>query len=412
MKYTYDQPKSQGVANVLKRAEEYANVEWMPIKAMPKTVSCDVCNIPEKIVPGHFPAWRPEKGLPYSSARFEEKYIGTDLFLPTFFSALANPKSVLYTRDLTGKGPRMSSWFGIVCSGYASYCLQLPQRRPTALWDAYPDMEYIPLTSAQDVQLGDSMCSHKAAHVVMITAIKRDETGKVVAVTVSESILPLVAVTEFPAKAFEKTWIPQGYNIYRRKNFEEVTYTPSRFVHVSGDPKVAPYVPNPTVLLDYGDEANYKRGDNVELNVMEAGWDSLVIVNGEGKEVYRQTIFGPQVYTFRAGERGYYTAYCKKGNKKSRALHFYVAAYDIIPEQEGDILTVKLDAGEGQEKVDLEVRDANGKVERIILLTEEQKKSGLVKVEGLSAGAYKLRSVAKNAWGQYSFSVKAEMKEI
>ena len=176
MKETHDQPESQGVVNVLKRAKQYATVRWVPVARMPKSVDSDYCNFPDKTVPGHWGAFKPKTGLPYSSARYEEKYIGTNVSLETFMTALKNPNSVLYTRDWTGKGPRMSSWYGIVCSGFGSWCLDLPQYRNTSRWRDYPDIETIPLTSAQDVKLGDSLLNVR--HVVMVTDIVRDEAAR------------------------------------------------------------------------------------------------------------------------------------------------------------------------------------------------------------------------------------------
>ena len=34
MSETHDQPASQGVANVLKRAKQFANVRWIPVALM------------------------------------------------------------------------------------------------------------------------------------------------------------------------------------------------------------------------------------------------------------------------------------------------------------------------------------------------------------------------------------------
>ena len=120
-KLTYDLPSSQGVANVLKRAKILANVRWTPQLKMPKTVHVPAAENPDNPHPrGYWKTWRPVFGVPYSSVRIPRKFIGFNVSLETFISALANPKSVLYTRNLTGMGQRMSSWYGAVCSSFVS----------------------------------------------------------------------------------------------------------------------------------------------------------------------------------------------------------------------------------------------------------------------------------------------------
>ena len=401
MRETHDQPASQGVANVLKRAKQYANVRWMPVAAMPKSVSSDYSNFPEKTVPGHWAANYPRKGLPYSSARYEEKYIGTNVLLETFMTALQNPKSVLYTRDWTGKGPRMSSWYGIVCSGYASYCLDLPEFRNTSRWRDYGDMEVIELKSAQQMKLGDTMLSK--SHVVVITDIVRDETGRVLRLTVSESTLPLVAVNEFSAEEFERYWIPNGYMICRYKNIDQVTYTPSPFVKVEGDPELPPYEYNKAFMSDYGEKADYKLGEPVEFNVFEDGWEELVITGGDGREAARMEIGGPDVYSFKPARKGAYTAVLKKEGAQSAPIHFHVTALRLRAEVAADGFTAFMEAEEGESLTEVIAFAQTEKNERFHgVFTDEDRKAGCVRLSALPAGTYTVKGYARNAFGMYS----------
>jgi hypothetical protein len=61
--------------------------------------------------------------VPYSSVRSEGRYIGFDIALRTFLAAVENPRSVLYTENLTGRVSNAAAYYGSVCSAYTSYAL-------------------------------------------------------------------------------------------------------------------------------------------------------------------------------------------------------------------------------------------------------------------------------------------------
>ena len=409
MQEFHDQPASQGVVNVLKRARQFANVRWMPVEEMPMTVSSDYSNIPEKTVPGHWHKNYPRKGLPYSSARYEEKYIGTNVLLETFMTALKNPKSVLYTRDWTGKGPRMSSWYGIVCSGFASYCLDLPEFRNTSRWRDYGDMEVITLESAQQVRLGDSLLN--SYHVVVITDIVRNEEGKVIRVTVSESVLPLVVVNEFSAEEFEHFWIPNGYMNCRYRNIDQVTYTPSPFVKVEGDPELPPYEYNTAFMSDGGEKADYKLGESVEFNVFGEGWQELVVCGQDGRTAAEMEVGDPGIYVFRPARKGYYTAVLRKEGEESAPVHFHVNALRAKTEVFPGGVAASFEAEEGESLTEIMVTAENDPGKRFHgVFTEEDRRAGRVAVTGIPAGTYLVKGYASNPYGMYSSpAVKVEV---
>ncbi len=72
---------------------------------------------------GYFKKGKEYVGVPYSSVRSEGRYIGFDIALRTFLAAVENPRSVLYTENLTGKVPNAAAFYGSVCSAYTSYAL-------------------------------------------------------------------------------------------------------------------------------------------------------------------------------------------------------------------------------------------------------------------------------------------------
>ena len=106
-----------GSAAWRENAAEYARilsrVEWTPVaEGMPMRGK------------GYFKKGVAYTGVPYSSVKSLGRYIGFDIFLKTFLAAVENPRSVLYTEDLSGKVSNAGGYYGAVCSSYTSYALK------------------------------------------------------------------------------------------------------------------------------------------------------------------------------------------------------------------------------------------------------------------------------------------------
>ena len=132
MQLYHDIPKSQGVANAIKRVRQMVELEWTPRGMFP-------CNYvipmpgdsPAQRVGGYFAPWKAQKGMVYSSVRIHERFVGFNISLETFMTAVSNPNSVLYTKPQHGKGRSMSSFYGNVCSCLVSYAMEMPYMAST-----------------------------------------------------------------------------------------------------------------------------------------------------------------------------------------------------------------------------------------------------------------------------------------
>ena len=76
------------------------------------------------------PAYYPQQGVNYSSVRRYEKFVGDNVLFETYLSALANPRSVMYTRSQHGQSRAMSGFYGTVCTSFAAYVYNQPVRFP------------------------------------------------------------------------------------------------------------------------------------------------------------------------------------------------------------------------------------------------------------------------------------------
>jgi hypothetical protein len=164
------------------RAHLLSQVKWSPVaETMPNRRG------------GFFEKGKQYTGVPYSSVRSEGRYIGFDIALRTFLAAVENPRSVLYTENLTGKVANAAAYYGSVCSNYTSYALGC------GIWEVSrrygpPSSQGIVLVqpqSADGAQVGDVIYTPHAtetsgSHVEMVTAVTRDNEGRVTSVRIEQ----------------------------------------------------------------------------------------------------------------------------------------------------------------------------------------------------------------------------------
>lgn len=261
-----DEPTSEGMRNALRRARQLADLRWTPIRPFPAIVSEGPASNGSS--PIFLPAWAPQVGVNYSAARYDEKYVGFNVSLDTYMTAMANPDSVLYTRNLHGRHRLCAAWYGTVCSQFASYVMDLPFHIDCHQWPHLDSVEVLDLTAPEQLRLCDIL-NHRTRHTAAITGITRDAAGRVLDITVTESARPGILRRTFLPTEFTNYWLMNGYEVLRYHKLHTVTYTPSPWVHLEGDPQTEAPVPNPTLLPDYGDKANYLLGESVCLSVFD-----------------------------------------------------------------------------------------------------------------------------------------------
>ena len=403
----HDAPRSQGVANVLKRARQMTEFRWTPEKKCP--VGLFLLEPPKRTFVGtHFPAFHPQKGLLYSSVRNLEKFIGYNVSFETFVSALANPDSVVYTRPQLFGG--MRNYYGIICTVFVGYALNTPMRKACYCWPYDSHVTPVDSSDLNNLQLCDIVLD-PTRHIAMITDIERTEEGDVRYITVSEGTLPLCKVTRFSAKEFRGYWLENGYSIFRHDGLEDVPYTPTPYVHLEGDPDLPLPPVNSALLPNFGNRANYMLEEAVELTILEDGWECVQIT---GSEETLLPITEGKV-SFLPQKTGFYRAYCRAGERESEAVEFCVTD---IPVQ---IDRASCKPGEGVTVTFLTEDEPVGWIIHETgrwdyrggdIFTEEEKKQGRFtvrkagrnadpKVQLLEPDSYQIFVLAKNEYGVY-----------
>lgn len=274
-----DIPENIGVQNALKKAAQMRNITWEP-----KAYGMPYNN-------GFFQANTSYSGIPYSSVLEYCQYVFLDVSVETFATAVNNPRSVLYTENVSkdhsksilGRnyiGYNSACYYGSTCSYLIVYALGLPHGILASEFPFFKDMEVVEEQSYSGVKLADVLSSGK--HVSLVTDIKRDRDGVIQLLTVTENAWMTTRSIDYTPTQFDKLF-SLGYTLLRYKYIEKNTnYTAyTDFVAVEGEIRGS-YSYNEDICPNYGNKSNYVEGDTVVLNITsnykEKGYKYLKVI--------------------------------------------------------------------------------------------------------------------------------------
>lgn len=187
----------------------------------------------------------------YSSVWRDGLDVYRNLTLETFYSALANPASVLYTKNYTGINIyNAHSWYGGVCSTYVTKILGLRQYKTTAQLEDYIEPKQI--VDYHDVEVGDALLM--TGHIAFISQIYTDSDGALAGFGISEQTGRMFRTTIIDANDFASYIKRRGYTVMQLKE------------------------PLPPVTLDdprFNSEIIFERGNNTyitEDDISEGAW--------------------------------------------------------------------------------------------------------------------------------------------
>ena len=314
-----DAAVSEGMKNVLRRAAQLSEIRWTPVRPLPAIVSDAQSGSKPHLF---LPAWRPRRGVGYSAVRYDEKYVGSNVPLYTYLTALSDPQSVMYTRPLLGRNVLGAAFYGCVCSQFVSYAFDLPFQIDCSQWPELPGIREICPEPLEELRLCDVLNDPKR-HTALITGISRTEDGAVARITVSEATPPAVRVTTFTALEFREFWLAKGeYQVLRFDDLDRVGYTPDPCIPLLGDPEMpAPFI-NREIMPDYGDRANYALGEPVAFHVPGDRY-SRVTVRQVGETIAVLPCAGERA-AFRPDRPGFYEAMAESDEGASAPVFFCV----------------------------------------------------------------------------------------
>lgn len=343
----HDKPSSPGVENAIRRAKQLAELTYTPVLPLPiveKIRGASGERADSKNVETHSPAWLPVKGVLYSSVRRYETYVGYNITPETFVTALSNPNSVMYKKPITGTGQNVHNHYGIVCSCFVSYCLNLHYRTNCARWPSLPGIHRVDTSRLENIQLADVVL-HETYHIAIVTDIERDAEGNVHYISVSESTLPFIRTTRFSPEEFRKFWLENDYVVYHYDGVDTVPYTPDPFAPVEGDPDLPAAFINRSLMPDFGNKANYRQGEQpVEISVFEEGCEAVEVTDPDGEKSLWPVEKG--LVKLDPEKPGFYTAACVRKDGVSEPVNWCITALKIEADKQvyadGGTVTLKI----------------------------------------------------------------------
>lgn len=333
---TYDQPRSAGVENALNRARQLLGIRWTP------QMEVDIQKRPPSGGSYLYARRNGKKAqdaqpvpIPYSSARMLDGLVGVDISIDTFVSAVQNPASIVYTRNIadfdddafhcTIKNGFFA--YGTVCSAFVDYALDLPIHRCTHEWGNAPEFYEKLSPSADSLALCDTLVTtrpdgHTGGHVRMVTGIARDEQQRVRMVEISEGRTVYPCSGWYSAEEINQVFAdgPKRERLFGYRYLDGVK---------PPEPRMAPS--NPELMLNRGSFSNYHVGEPVEFNICcEA--ETLVIEGEDTRQEIPLNGLAPtsiqgnayKIYSTADLKAGRYTAHCVHGNTKTSGVYFHV----------------------------------------------------------------------------------------
>ncbi len=218
-----------GQQNIVKRAYQMTNIQWTP-KA----------NITGWGGGVTYKAGKTYTGLPYGQP-VNASYVPWSTSLDGFIQKVNDPNSKMYTSTSTYN--QTAPYYSIDCSAFVSWAWGLGSRQTTSTIHNYATK--ISTSSYANAQVGDCLCL-AGSHVVLITDITYDSSGKIDGIEISESTVNSATYYccqktrygkngSYTLEKLSSKYFGAGYILYRSKTRDSVTYAHCCAVPLEGD---------------------------------------------------------------------------------------------------------------------------------------------------------------------------------
>ena len=280
-----DMPETMGQRACLARAAQMRDIQYTLKGEMP-------------VIGGTYLEGKIVTGLPYSSVRKTDRFIGFNISLYTFMTAINNPRSLLYTTtaadNTADNGSIANTYYGTNCSTFASYCHGWDYHSAT---NTIPELPYITEIAPADMKLCDlpvASLDHGGSlgHATMITGITRNEDGTIDTLEISESNGSVIRAVSMTYSDFITNYINgQGYKVYRDSQLYGASYKASPFVQVFEDEPSVNFTYS-NLCTNRGDKVTITPDEEIKLNVLiDSGYESIKLLK-DGVDYAEYTITG------------------------------------------------------------------------------------------------------------------------
>lgn len=226
-------------------------------------------------------------GLVYSSSRYEDLLCPNNVSYWTYITAMSDPNSYQYTKDISVPPYSISglakAYYGQVCSSFVQYALGIKYNFQIHQMTVWEDFDKVEPNNVNSLELGDMLTSEKKTHTRLVTGINK-ENEKIVSVVISEGVVPVAVKKELSAEEIQKTIENDGYQIFRYRNIANVKSPPFPYDYYYNETNTI----NPNIMPRRGDRANWRKDENVVIDILDSQLFSAYKVYKDG-ELYKET---------------------------------------------------------------------------------------------------------------------------
>lgn len=357
------------IASMKKRAQQLTNICWIPKAPMP--------NDSPRFLPG-----RLIKGIPYSSVKELDKFVGIDVSFHTFMTAVNNSRSVMYTENVgiaPYKGINCSTYYGTVCNAAVCFALGINFPWSTYMIDSTPCFSKNTDTSPYSIEVGDLLW--KNGHDALVYDIERDElTDSIRYVTIFEAIGSGPRIVRYNVDDYLVRWENDklvDYKYTSRSSSWE--YKPIPFCAV-GDEIPVPFEYNDDLCPQLGDKAVYREDDSVVVNLFNDRFHVLEIM--KNAQPFESMVITDKDMKLPALSYGRYSVVAKDTIDClcSKSVSFDVVDTNVSVEEDGTILTVYFKSKYAS-PIFVTICEENGLKRSVVELNEKERKNGYAEIE-------------------------------
>lgn len=377
------------ISSVKKRARQMAYIEWIPKAPVPHFSSYFVTDVIKK-------------GIPYSSVKELDKFVGFDVSFYTFMTAVNNPRSVLYTENVGAppyKGINCSTYYGTVCSAAVCYALGINFPWGTNMVGRIPHFAENPDHDPFAIDEGDLLL--KQGHAAMVYEIERDAvTDTIKFVSIFEAIGSGVRIKRYNSQNYLSRWNSDKLIDYKYVlKSQSAEYQSIPFYSNEDEPN-ASFGYNNDICPQLGDKAVYKKGDEIIINVLNNKYQSL--------NIYKDSSFHSSVaiqekdVKLQGLDYGRYTVYAidSDGGTYCNPVCFDVVDMDVSVHKEGDHIRVNF-ASNNARPIFITICNENGGKWNTIELSEGEILNGQTEMElPTNLSRYYCKVYFETEWGR------------
>ena len=294
--------------DVLERAYQMVSLEWTPLKRVPANGG------------GYYAAGRSVRGIPYSSVKEINTYLFQDVSYHTFMTAVHNPKSVLYTENISKdpyNGENCAPYYGAVCSSAVMYALDIDIPYYVSQIKKHPLIQKLENQVIDSLRVCDLIC--KSGHVQMIFDVEyRADT--LFQIMTFESSGRNAHITKYSKEKFLTMWNNGRYVGYR---YNKLKYSEDKPVFKGVD--IVNY--NNDLCPSKGDRSVYRTTDTVTINIFNTEYNRIILMC-DSTEVASADYIGDD-HKFFDLQPGIYFVYLQKEEDKSPEVSFEIIETDV-----------------------------------------------------------------------------------